>query len=102
MKKNGLGFLNRGLVACGFGPIVLAVIYLILKGCGVIETLAVSEVCIGIFSLSALAFIAGGLTSIYKIERLPLMSAILIHGGDRKSTRLNSSHAELSRMPSSA
>ena len=81
MKKNGLEFLNRGLAACGFGPIVLAVIYLILKGCGVIETLAVSEVCIGIFSLSALAFIAGGLTSIYKIERLPLMSAILIHGG---------------------
>ena len=28
--------------------------------------------------------------------------AVLQHGGDRKSTRLNSSHAELSRMPSSA
>ena len=32
MKKNGLEFLKRGLAACGFGPIVLAVIYLILKG----------------------------------------------------------------------
>ena len=35
---------------------------------------------IGIFSISALAFIAGGMNSIYRIERLPLMAAILIHG----------------------
>ena len=35
----------------------------------------------GIFSLSALAFIAGGMNVIYQIERMPLMVAILIHGG---------------------
>ena len=29
-------------------------------------------------------------------------SATLVLGGDRKSTRLNSSHGKLSRMPSSA
>ena len=34
----------------------------------------------GIFSLSALAFIAGGMNFIYQIEQLPLMVAILIHG----------------------
>ena len=34
----------------------------------------------GIFSLSALAFVAGGMNFIYQIERLPLMVAILIHG----------------------
>ena len=33
-----------------------------------------------IFSLTALAFIVGGMGVIYQIERLPLMVAILIHG----------------------
>jgi len=42
--------------------------------------LTVNEVCLGIFSLSALAFIAGGMNVVYQIERLPLMGAILIHG----------------------
>ena len=79
MRKNVLEFLRRGLYACGVGPLVLAVIYLILQQNGV-ETLTVGQVCTGIFSLSALAFIAGGMNFIYRIERLPLMPAILIHG----------------------
>lgn len=81
MKKIVLDFLHRGLVACGFGPIVLAIFYLILQRFAAVETLTVNGVCIGIFSLSALAFIAGGMNAIYQIERLPLMVAILIHGG---------------------
>ena len=80
MKKFALEFLRRGLVACGLGPIVLAVLYLVLKMNGV-ETLTVDEVCLGIFSLTALAFIAGGMNAVYQMERLPLMLAILIHGG---------------------
>lgn len=80
MKKNALEFLRRGLIACGFGPIVLAVFYLILQRQAAVETLTVSQVCLGIFSLSALAFVAGGMNVIYQIERLPLMVAILIHG----------------------
>lgn len=74
-------FLRRGFSACGFGPMVLAILYLILHLNGVLETLTVREVCVGIFSLSALAFIAGGMNVLYQIERLPLMAAILIHGG---------------------
>ena len=80
MKRNILEFFRRGLAACGFGPMVLAVLYLILQRQGVIEMLTVTEVCRGIFSLSALAFVAGGMNMIYQIERLPLMTAILIHG----------------------
>ena len=80
MKKFILDFLRRGLVACGLGPIVLAVLYLILQQSAAIETLTVNQVCIGIFSLTALAFIAGGMNAIYQIERLPLMVAVLIHG----------------------
>lgn len=81
MKRHVLEFLRRGLAACGFGPMVLAVLYLILQQRGVAEILTVNEVCLGIFSLSALAFVAGGMNAIYQVERLPLMAAILIHGG---------------------
>lgn len=75
-----LEFFHRGLVACGFGPIVLAVIYLILQKSGAMQTLSVNQVCLGIFSLSGLAFIVGGMNIIYQFERLPLMPAIFIHG----------------------
>ncbi len=81
MKKFVLEFLRRGLIAAGIGPIVLAIVYLILQQVSAIETLSVNQVCIGIFSITALAFIAGGMNAIYQIEQLPLMVAILIHGG---------------------
>ena len=81
MKKTVLEFFRRGLIASGFGPIVLAILYLILKHQAAVETLTVNQVCLGIFSLSALAFVAGGMNVIYQIERIPLMVAILIHGG---------------------
>ena len=81
MKKFVLEFLRRGLIACGIGPVVLAVVYLILQRSSNVQLLTVSEVCTGIFSLTALAFSAGGLNALYQLERLPLMPAILIHGG---------------------
>ena len=80
MKKYIAEFIRRGLVASGFGPLILAVLYLILQHEGVVRTLTVNQVCLGIFSLSALAFIAGGMNTVYQIEHLPLMVAILIHG----------------------
>ena len=81
MKKNIQEFIRRGLTACGFGPLVLAILYLILQKQAQVETLSVNEVCLGIVSLSALAFVAGGMNVVYQIERLPLMVAVLIHGG---------------------
>ena len=80
MKKHIVDFMRRGRAACGFGPLVLAVLYLILQEQGILEHLTVNQVCLGIFSITALAFIAGGMNAIYQIERLPLMVAILIHG----------------------
>ena len=81
MKKIVLEFLRRGAVACGIGPVVLAVVYLVLQHQGIVQTLTVNEVCLGIFSLGALAFVAGGMNVVYQIEQIPLMVAILIHGG---------------------
>ena len=80
MKKIFLEFCRRGMIASGFGPIVLAIVYLILDYHSNIELLTVNQVYIGIFSLSALAFIVGGMNVVYQIERLPLMYAIFLHG----------------------
>ena len=80
MKQLVLDFVRRGLVACGFGPLTLVVIYIFIDCQWDVQMLEVSEVCLGILSLSILAFIAGGTNVIYQIEQLPLMVAILIHG----------------------
>ena len=80
MKKLFFEFIRRGLTAAGFGPIILAIIYLILEKVNVIKNLDVNQVSIEIFSLFILAFIAGGINVIYQIEKLPLIFAIFIHG----------------------
>ena len=80
MKQLLLEFLRRGMAACGLGPLVLAVLYGILHRQGLVDTLTADQVCIGIFSLTALAFVAGGLNVLYQIEQLPLMVAVFIHG----------------------
>ena len=81
MKKTILEFILRGMTACGIGPIVLAILYLILQQQEGLQTLSINQVCLGIFSISILAFIAGGMNVVYQMERLPLMIAITIHGG---------------------
>jgi hypothetical protein len=81
MKRFLSDFMRRGMMAWGFGPLVLAVLYWILYTQGVVDTLTVEQVCTGILSVTILAFLAGGLNAVYQIEKLPLMVAMLIHGG---------------------
>ena len=80
MKKHILRFLHRGLLAAGFGPVVLAIIYGITGATGHLESLSPAEVCRGILTIYLMAFIAGGINEVYQIERLPLPFAIGIHG----------------------
>ena len=80
MKRIILDFLHRGLITCGFGPMIVAVIFLSLQKNIGLETITINEYAISIFSSAILAFIAGGMNVIYQIERLPLMTAILIQG----------------------
>ena len=80
MKKFIKEFIRRGIMAAGIGPIVLAFIYLISQNIGITKTLSVNEVSTGIFSLTLLAFIAGGMNALYQLEKLPLILGILIHG----------------------
>ena len=80
MKEITRDFIRRGVAASGMGPLILAVLYLILQRQGVLEMLTVRQVSLGIFSLWMLAFLAGGLNVVYRIERMPLMAAVTIHG----------------------
>ncbi len=81
MKKYILEFMKRGLMAAAGGPVVLATVYGILGAAGVIDTLSPAEVTTGVLSVTLMAYIAAGITTVYTAERLPLISAILIHAG---------------------
>lgn len=80
MKKFWTAFFKRGLMICGLGPVVLAIIYGILGAAGVIETLTPAQVSKGILTITLMAFIAAGVTAVYQIDRLPIAAALLIHG----------------------
>lgn len=81
MKAFWKDFLFRGLIVSAGGPLVLAVIYGILGATGTVAALTPWEVCLGIVTITLLGFTVAGMTAIYQVERLPLASAILIHGG---------------------
>ena len=80
MKKFWSEFFMRGTMAAAGGPVLLAIVYSILGATDVVDTIPVKEMCLGIFSITLLAMIAGGMTAIYQMEQLPLPTAILIHG----------------------
>lgn len=81
MKKYILAFLKRGLSVAAGGPIILAIVYGILGAVGVVAHLTPGEVCASILTITLMAFIAAGITAVYTVEKLPLISAILIHAG---------------------
>ena len=81
MKKFLKEFLFRGLICAAGGPLVLAIIYGILGATGAAETVPATEVSMGIVTITLLAFIAAGMTAIYQVEQLPLVTMILLHGG---------------------
>ena len=80
MKKFTLEFLRNGLFACGGGPVVWAVVYLILSGTGVATEVSAGKVAVEVMTITLLAFVAGGIGAVYRVERLPLAIAILLHG----------------------
>ncbi len=81
MKRFWKAFFLRGLICASGGPIVLAIIYGILGATGAVETFSPDEVCMGILTITLLAFTAAGMTAIYQMDQLPLPTAILLHGG---------------------
>lgn len=70
-------FIIRGMMAASGGPMILGIIYYFSGA----ANLSGQEVFQGILTSSILAFIAAGLSIVYQIERLPLLTATLIHCG---------------------
>lgn len=80
MKKFVGEFVYRGLLACGFGPMIWAVIIgMLSQKYDVFQTVPATEVVLGVLTSALLAFVAGGINAIYKIERIPLILAIFVH-----------------------
>ena len=72
-------FFKIGCIAAGGGPLIIAVIYAILGANGTLTSLTIQEAVLGILTSLLLAFIAGGISVIYRIETLPLLWATLLH-----------------------
>lgn len=68
----------QGLIAAGFGPLILAVVYYCLHQAGIITNLSVNEVAWGIFSTFLLAFVQGGAGAVFTIEKLSMKKATTI------------------------
>lgn len=80
MKAFWKNFCLRGMCAAWGGPVVLGIVYAILGITGAAESLPIGQAALGILTVTVLAFLVAGMTAIYQLEQLPLISAILIHG----------------------
>ena len=78
MNKNVREFIKRGLMFCWGGPIVLAVVWLILNTNDVASQINLYKASISIISVTILAFIVAGMSTIYQIESLPITIAGII------------------------
>ena len=81
MKKVNLvkEFFKIGAMVAGGGPLIMVIVYSCLHAAGVVQMVSVSEMTLGVISSLVLAFIAGGISVIWRIEKLPLMWASFIH-----------------------
>ncbi len=79
MKQYLKDFCKIGLMACGGGPLILAIVYGILGARGAIAAVSVREVVLGVITSLLLAFIAGGVSVVYQMEKLPLLWASFLH-----------------------
>ena len=78
MKKYVKQFCIRGLMWAWGGPVIMAIVWMALHGTGVITSLTVNQVVLGIFTMTVMAFIAAGISIVYQIETLSKAFAGLI------------------------
>lgn len=80
MKRALKKFALRGLVFMGFGPLIYAIVMLILYLCGTDTTSTGLEIFKGVISTSLLAFLVSGVSIVWQEEKLGIGFAVLIHG----------------------
>lgn len=81
MNKYFKEFLHRGLMFGGFGPVITAIVYLILSNTIKDFSLSGTEVFLGIISTYLLAFIHAGTSIFNQIEHWSMMRALLCQLG---------------------
>ena len=79
MKKYFKEFLLRGMMFSGLGPIVLAVIYLVLSQTVQDFSLSGGEAFAGILSTYLLAFVHAGASVFNQIEHWSTVKSLLCH-----------------------
>lgn len=72
-------FIHRGLILGGFGPIVMAMIYLILSYTVEDLRLTGAEIFTAILSTYLLAFVHAGVSVLNQIEHWPIAKSLFFH-----------------------
>ena len=78
MKDFIKNFIKSGLKAAGFGPLILVIFYYIYSFTINFHTISIQNVNKNILSSLLLAFIAGGISAVFKVEKISLGLATLI------------------------
>ena len=78
MNKNVKEFIKRGLMSCWGGPIILAIVWLCINKGDIASQISLYKASISIISVTILAFVIAGISTIYQIESLPVAIAGLI------------------------
>lgn len=81
MNKYLKGFLHRGLIFSGLGPVVLGIVFLVLSKTLDDFSLSGTEVFFGIVSTYLLAFIQAGASVFNQIEHWPITKSLFCHFG---------------------
>lgn len=81
MNKYLKGFLLRGMMFGGFGPIILGIVYFILSKTINEFSLDGLEVLLGIVSTYLLAFVQAGVSVFNQIERWSVPKSLFCHFG---------------------
>uniref|UniRef100_UPI0040564EA8 DUF3021 domain-containing protein n=1 Tax=Acetatifactor sp. TaxID=1872090 RepID=UPI0040564EA8 len=78
MKKFGIEFIKRGMMAAWGGPAIVCIVWACIRATGVIVTLEVDTVILGVLSSMLMAFVAAGISVVHQMEQLPRSMAALI------------------------
>ncbi|MBQ7387166.1 MAG: DUF3021 domain-containing protein [Clostridia bacterium] len=77
MNKHLKEFLHRGLIFSGFGPIVVAIVFIILDLTGVPVSLTGTQVFMAVISTYIIAFVHAGSSVFHQIENWPVSKALI-------------------------
>ncbi|MEE0264173.1 MAG: DUF3021 domain-containing protein [Acutalibacteraceae bacterium] len=78
MKKFWLEFVKRGALFSWAGPTIVCIVWACLNVAGVVKTLDVATVILGIMTSIVMVFVVAGITAIHQLEQLPKGMAALI------------------------